>query len=430
MPMATEQQTSAPAALSRRQFAARLLGIGGIIGADALGSAFGNTHRANSTAAHFPAVRLFATWGSSSGYYAGILIPHPAGVTIGQTAALPTRAHGVLRLPDGDILISARRPGDWMMRWQAPAAATGTPRTSIIWADDDCTFNGHAANSLDGRHVYTTETDALTGEGCLGVRDSRSLKTVHRWATHGLDPHEILVRTDGIWIANGGIATARATGRKKLNLESMDSSLVQLDANTGRLLSQWRVSDPQLSIRHLAGNSNNNSSSAENSNGLIAASLQAQHSDTTQREQADILAICQPPAHSAVSGKSRQPDNRHMQTIKLHRGALNNSEDNAGTTGNLKGYGGDIAAWKNGFAVSATRAGCIVLWQPGQTATRIALPKGCALASHNPHQPQGRSSQLWAGGKGKIALMQPQHKPSALTIADDMQLDNHWILLF
>lgn len=422
--MATEYSGSASVPLSRRQLLARMgmAGIGSIIGTKALGNTPGNTTWTDSTAATPPALRLFATWGSSGGYHAGILMPQPGSITIGQTAALPTRAHGVLQLPDGDILINARRPGDWMMRWHAPAAATGTPRTTVIWADGDCTFNGHAANSLDGRHVYTTETDALTGAGCLGVRDSRSLKIVHRWATHGLDPHEILVRADGIWVANGGIATERSTGRKKLNLKNMDSSLVQLDADTGRLLSQWRVSDPQLSIRHLAGNSR----------GTIAASLQAQHSDTAQREAADILAICQPPAPSAASGRPRQPDNRYMQTISLHHHAPEpDSTVTADTvvTGNLKGYGGDIAAWQNGFAVSATRAGCIVLWQPGQAATRITLPKGCALASHRPYQSQSRNSCLWAGGKGEIALVQPQHKPSALAIADDIQLDNHWILL-
>ena len=57
-----------------------------------------------------------------------------------------------------------------------------------------------------------------------------------------------------IAIANGGIATHPDFDRVKLNLATMEPSLVRLDAGTGRLLDRQTLPQSlhQLSIRHMA----------------------------------------------------------------------------------------------------------------------------------------------------------------------------------
>jgi hypothetical protein len=53
-------------------------------------------------------------------------------------------------------------------------------------------------------------------------------------------------------VANGGVP--RTAEDKKYDLHRMEPSLVRLDAGSGKLLRQWRLDDPRLSLRHLAWN--------------------------------------------------------------------------------------------------------------------------------------------------------------------------------
>ena len=91
----------------------------------------------------------------------------------------------------------------------------------------------------------------------VGVRHARTLEKLAEWPTHGIDAHELIwdLHSPGgptLLVANGGVPTAPETGRSKRDLHRMDSSLVRLDATTGRLMGQWRLQDPRLSLRHLA----------------------------------------------------------------------------------------------------------------------------------------------------------------------------------
>jgi hypothetical protein len=102
-----------------------------------------------------------------------------------------------------------------------------------------------------GDVIYTTETDSKTGRGRIGVRDARSLKKLAEWESHGQEPHQLLLDDAGhLMIANGGIP--RTPNDKKYDLHRMDSSLVRLDGQSGRLLRQWTLEDRRLSLRHLA----------------------------------------------------------------------------------------------------------------------------------------------------------------------------------
>ena len=93
---------------------------------------------------------------------------------------------------------------------------------------------------------------------------------------------------------------APETSRVKRDLHTLNSSLVRLDGDTGALLGRWRLHDPRLRLRHLAGHPGRK---------VLGIALQAEHHDTSA------------------------------------------STPNAGETG-IRGYGGSIAATPDGRAVS------------------------------------------------------------------------------
>ena len=186
-------------------------------------------------------VHLAAAWERQGRFHIGLLSTQGgAGQALQVHAALevPTRAHGLAVLPDGSVLTTARRPGDWLLRWWPGQRA----QPQWLWQNGERSFNGHVLASADGTRLYTTETDIETGASWIGVRDARTLEQTAEWPTHGIDAHELVWDGAGaLIVANGGVPTAPETGRVKRDLDRMDSSLVRLDAHTGRLLGQWRV---------------------------------------------------------------------------------------------------------------------------------------------------------------------------------------------
>jgi hypothetical protein len=115
-------------------------------------------------------------------------------------------------------------------------------------------LQGHAIFSRDGARVLATEADARTGAGSVGVWRVADGARLGALSTSGIGPHELLLLADGrtLAVANGGILTRPETGREKLNLDTMASSLVYLDIETGAVLDEARVAEEKASIRHLA----------------------------------------------------------------------------------------------------------------------------------------------------------------------------------
>lgn len=297
---------------------------------------------------------------------------------------VPTRAHAITRAADDTILVVARRPGDWMVR------ACLDPRTRRLraqawqWIEPDRVFSGHAIAAPDGHRIFTTETDLETGLGIVGVRDAVTLAKFDEWPTHGRDPHELLwIRQCGgarIAVANGGIATLPETGRAKHDLPAMDPSLVLLDATTGALDGQWRLSDPRLGTRHLA-----------HLDGAIAIALQAEHEDGDTRGHAPVLALF---------------DGRRLVPIEAPQ--------------TLAGYGGSVVALRDGFAVSCPRAGGVARYaRDGGWRGFTPLPEACALAADG--------NELFAGGAASIVRSAPAGDTQA-RIAAAITLDNHWLV--
>lgn len=112
---------------------------------------------------------------------------------------------------------------------------------------------GHGFFSPDGARLYTTEADDVSGDGALVVRETNDWRVLERIATEGIGPHQAALMPDGTTavIANGGILTRPESGREKLNLDTMRSTLTYLDLDRGRVLASETVAESKASIRHL-----------------------------------------------------------------------------------------------------------------------------------------------------------------------------------
>ncbi|RYF73335.1 MAG: DUF1513 domain-containing protein, partial [Comamonadaceae bacterium] len=190
-------------------------------------------------------------------------------------------------------------------------------------------------------------------------------------------------------VANGGVPTAPETGRVKRNLDTMDSSLVRLDASTGRLLGQWRLQDPRLSLRHLAWNTDGTT---------LGIALQAEHDNAALKDAAPVLALF---------------DGTGLRVVAAPQPIAHS----------LHGYGGSVATTPTGWAVSCPRAHGIAMFSSqGEWQRMVPLPEVCALAE--------RSGALWAGGL--VSSLQnaqaatPVSHPHGQTLRG-ARLDNHWV---
>lgn len=346
-------------------------------------------------------VHLAAAWEHQGSFHIGVLSTQEgAGQALQVHASLevPTRAHGLCVLPDGAVVATARRPGDWLVRWQPDKDS----EPQWLWQDGERSFNGHVLASADGQRLYTTETDAETGASSIVARDAHTLAKTAEWPTHGIDAHELLWDTQGgkskgqgsaaptLIVANGGVPTAPETGRVKRDLGTMDSSLVRLDARTGRLLGQWRLQDPRLSLRHLAWSPDGTT---------LGIALQAEHDDAAAKDAAPVLALFDGTALRVVAAPQAIAQGIH-------------------------GYGGSMAATPAGWAVSCPRAHGIATFSlQGEWQGLVPLPEACPLAV--------QGGVLWAGGLGAslqgAQVAAPLRHPHGRGL-QDVRLDNHWVL--
>lgn len=186
------------------------------------------------------------------GGYAAALVSE-AGTLI-SSVDLPERGHDITGSPTtGQAVVFARQPGTFAIVFD-PAGRT-PPQT--LTSVEGRHFFGHGAFSPDGRLLYATENDFDNARGVIGLFDaSDGFRRIGEFDTFGIGPHELLLTADGttLVIANGGIETHPDYGRTELNLDSMDPSLVFIDARTGDLIGQLRLGADlhQLSIRHMA----------------------------------------------------------------------------------------------------------------------------------------------------------------------------------
>lgn len=342
--------------------------------------------------------RVGAAWrgpNKNDPYFAGVLEAdwHSERLRIAYAVPLPTRPHGLTAEADGGLLMVGVRPGTWLLRCDGEGRIVRQ-----LQVDDGAgttRLNGHAELAPGGEIFYTTETDIRNGRGRIGVRDRRNLQKVDEWDSHGIDPHQLTVDHRGrLIVANGGVP--RTLADKKYDLHRMDSSLARLDPRSGRLLDQWRLDDPRLSLRHLAWSDGTASPEA-----YLGIAMQAEHDDPAVRATAPLLAI-------------------------LHEDRLSvPTRDNDGI-----GYAGDIApAYTGGFAVSSNQAGLAQLWHPGapdRLTSIVKLKEAYALAGW-PGPAQG-GGLLVATALGLVRWL-PTAKAVFLAWPQPMALDNHWVAM-
>lgn len=293
-----------------------------------------------------PHTRLLSARSDGAGGYRVTGLDATGRIALDQ--ALPERGHGLALHPDGrQAVCLARRPGDFLLVLDL---ATGegmalhhTP------ADRHC--DGHGVFSADGLLLYTTENAIDSGEGRIGIWDAADgYRRLGELPSHGLDPHELLLAPDGeqLIVANGGILTRPETGRAKLNLETMQPSLVYLDRRDGRLRAEQRLAPElhRLSIRHLA----------LGRDGTVCAALQY---EGPAQDRPPLVAFHRP-------GQDLEP----VAAPPEIQAAMCN-------------YCGSVAADPSGdwFAVSAPRGNLICFWgADGGFRGSTPVTDGCGVA--------------------------------------------------
>jgi hypothetical protein len=175
------------------------------------------------------------------------------------SVVLPGRGHDVAVCPvTGRCVAFARRPGNFAVVFSADRAAAPI----IFTTPDDRHFYGHGVFSPDGRHLYTTENDFDAARGMIGVYDATArFRRVGEFASHGVGPHDLafLSHAHVLVIANGGLREHPdiGRGRRVLNLDAIETSLVYVDVRSGELLEKHVVpAGGSLSLRHLEVGSN------------------------------------------------------------------------------------------------------------------------------------------------------------------------------
>lgn len=165
-----------------------------------------------------------------------------------QSVAVPVRGHAVLPLTDGRVLLFGRRPA-----FECAVVAFGKGNAAPVKATAERHFDGHGCLSTNGDVLFTTENAYDDKRGVLGIRDSQTFQHIGEYDTYGLDPHDVQLMPDGktLVVANGGIEQHPDFGRRKLNLDTMQPSLVYIDAANGKKIDEYRLPDRYLSIRHL-----------------------------------------------------------------------------------------------------------------------------------------------------------------------------------
>lgn len=342
-----------------------------------------------------------AAWAVGAELYVGVL-QLPASpdqrLRIQHAHAIPTRAHGMTQLTDGSLLFASRRPGDWLLRVRPNG------QEDWLWIEPDRAFNGHVIASHDGQHLYTTETDLADSQGLIGVRDVRTLEKIAEWRTGGMDPHQLLLDRDGsLMVANGGIPTQPETGRRKLKLTHMDSSIARLRPDQqGAIAGQWHLEDPRLSLRHLSWGPQVAWATERR---WLGIALQAEHDDAQQKQRAPVLALF---------------DGERLHVAPVPTGAT------------WQGYGGDISSNASHFAVTCPRADVLTWWQPPSAPTASAQcmrqdsQQGVYCISNDSviHPLQPSVASQWSGGNQQVLQWPGQHAAATLS---QMALDNHWV---
>lgn len=297
---------------SRRTF---LAGLGGIAAGAAIPSA-----RATPRAGYLACAKA----ADGSFFVAGL---NAIGGTVFELR-LPGRGHaGAIHPTTGEAVVFARRAGTFAYVLD-PQRGTMLHR---LGSPSGRHFYGHGAFSVDGRLLFSTENNFHVGTGVLGIYDVRQgYRRIAELPTDGIGPHQILLLPDGktLAVANGGILTHPDTGRSKLNIGTMASSLVLIDTGSRQTVSGVRLDRGlhKLSIRHI-------DASPE---GVIAFGMQY---EGDRRDEVPLVGL-----HDRSGTRFLRPPRAAER--RMHQ------------------YTGSVAFDRSGewLAVSSPRGHCVAIW--------------------------------------------------------------------
>ncbi len=245
----------------------------------------------------------------------------------------------------------ARRPGTFMVVIDLSVPAI----TARIHSLTGRHFYGHGVFNAEGRLLYVTENDFGLGTGVIGVYDAADgYRRLGEFSSYGIGPHELKFLNNGVTlaIANGGIRTHPDSGRARLNLSDMQSTLAYVDAGSGHLIATYHLPAAlyQLSIRHI---------------------------DVTANDKVFI----------AMQYKGAA--NRHPPLVATHQGeaALRLLMAPEPIQAAMRNYCGSVAVDSHNqvCAVTSPRGGLITLWSTGdeQFLGSSSLSDCCGIAAGN-----------------------------------------------
>lgn len=306
---------------------------------------------------------------------------------------LPTRGHGfAIDYTNQQIFCISRRPENTIdvLRFDGSSVAQ-------IPCSEGRHLYGHATCSNDNC-LYIPENKWQTGQGVITVRNAQSntYDILQEFPSYGAGPHEVTLSTDQNYmiVANGGIKTRPDTGRKKLNLDSMHSSLTFIERSTGKLMRHVYLPEQQRynSIRHLT----------VSKEGIVFAALQNQLKTKTN----EVLLI----KHDFIRNT----------TSKLHIPSALQKK--------LNGYIGSIALDKSQHIIAATcpKGGYILFYHySGKLLGYSAMQDVCGVARGNTN---GVFMVTSGGGIVRRYLVQVETKKisySDLAHYPETRWDNH-----
>ncbi|WP_159931197.1 DUF1513 domain-containing protein [Oceanicoccus sp. KOV_DT_Chl] len=108
---------------------------------------------------------------------------------------------------------------------------------------DNQYFYGHGAYSLDGKTLFSTETELDGFNGLIGVRSSSDLAYIGEFPSYGKEPHECKLIDGGktLVVTNGGGDT-----------QGDAPSVAYIDINSQQLIEKVQLTRAELNTGHLA----------------------------------------------------------------------------------------------------------------------------------------------------------------------------------
>lgn len=164
---------------------------------------------------------------------------------------LPDKAHGFAVNPQQSwqLVATPTLPGTRALVFDARTGQT----LHTIHSAQGRHFNGHGCFSQDGQYFFSSENIAKTAQGVISMRDAQDFSLVRELPAYGIGPHDLRLLPDGktLVIASGGIQTHPDSGKRELNINTMQSALLYIDATNGALLQRVEMPTARLSFRHM-----------------------------------------------------------------------------------------------------------------------------------------------------------------------------------